>query len=351
MEKNSKQDRLHHLLLERIAFMKDGEKFPTVREIMKEYNVSQFTAAPAVKRLQDDGLIVSQVGRGSFVRKNGRQKGAKVIYFRPDGDSASLEQMTQYMTAEALKRGYSCEIVRYRFDEDVYALLGKYKADAMIVDPIRFDSFTPEQLRILTGPRCPVVLCRATFPVFHVKFVGSRLMETGMTAANYFYKLGHRKMAVLLSEGHSYTMNTMVDFFTLCARTLGCEVKVYDCRVKRGIDSRLVVKEYLDQSFDLAAFDATALFVCSHATAIVAHHWFAGHGVDIPGDLSMMCYGYDANAVADFPISSIGSPIEKQSAAVLDIIDHQLAGDYSFDCQITIAPEIIDGNSVRAVEQ
>ena len=84
MNKTSKSDQLYRLLLERISRLSDGDNFPTLREIMREYRVSQFTAAPALKRLQEKGLIASHVGRGSVVtRAAGRRHGATILYPAP----------------------------------------------------------------------------------------------------------------------------------------------------------------------------------------------------------------------------------------------------------------------------
>ena len=238
MNKTSKSDQLYRLLLERISRLSDGDNFPTLREIMREYRVSQFTAAPALKRLQEKGLIASHVGRGSVVtRAAGRRHGATILYLRPDWPSFSIQAMEEAMTGEAAARGYHCEILRYDIAADIYRQLPGFEADAVILDPIQFDHFTAEQLQILTSSVRPVVLCRSTLPVFNIKCVGSHLMETGITAANYLYRNGHRKIGVLFSEGRSYTMTTVVDTLLLCARTLGCEVTVLDANIRRGVDS------------------------------------------------------------------------------------------------------------------
>lgn len=233
MNKTSKSDQLYRLLLERISRLSDGDNFPTLREIMREYRVSQFTAAPALKRLQEKGLIASHVGRGSVVtRTAGRRHGATILYLRPDWPSFSIQAMEEAMTGEAAARGYHCEILRYDIAADIYRQLPGFEADAVILDPIQFDHFTAEQLQILTSSVRPVVLCRSTLPVFNIKCVGSHLMETGITAANYLYRNGHRKIGVLFSEGRSYTMTTVVDTLLLCARTLGCEVTVLDANIR-----------------------------------------------------------------------------------------------------------------------
>ena len=59
MENGNKTDWLYRELRRRIALMRDGEAFPTVRELIAEYDLSQATVTAAVKRLKEKGLISS----------------------------------------------------------------------------------------------------------------------------------------------------------------------------------------------------------------------------------------------------------------------------------------------------
>lgn len=351
MDKTTKSRQLYRLLVERASRLEDGARFPTLREIMSEYNVSQFTAAPALKWMQQNGLIVSYVGRGSFVTRGAvSRKGARILYLRPDWPSHSIEAMERTMTGEALSRGYCCEVVRYPVDADIYRKLPDFESDAVILDPVRFDSFTAEQLQILTSSVRPIVLCRSTLPVFNIKCVGSHLTETGMTAANYLYRRGHRRIGVLLSEGPSYTLSTMTGTLRLCAATLGCEVSLFDAEIRKGVDSCIQTRSYLERGGDeILGSGISALFVCSYATAREVLAFFERRGVDIPGKLSLLSYGFDSIPDETPRISSVDSPLPKQAAAVLDIIDHQLSGDLAFPCQICIKPEILEYQSVSDI--
>lgn len=318
---------------------------------MSEYRVSQFTAAPALKRMQRNGLIASHVGRGSFVIRGATpKKGARILYLRPDWPSHSIEAMERGMTGEALSRGYCCEVVRYPVDADIYRQLPDFEADAVILDPIRFDSFTAEQLQILTSSVRPVVLCRSTLPVFNIKCVGSHLMETGMTAANYLYRKGHRRIGVLLSEGRSYTLSTMTETLRLCAATLGCEVRFFDAEIRKGsipasrrglISNAIAVKSPAAAS---RPFSSAAM-----PPRLEALVFLERRGIDVPGRLSLLSYGFDSIPDETPRISSVDSPLPKQAAAVLDIIDRQLCGDLASPCQISIKPEILEYKSVADI--
>lgn len=58
-------------LYELIERLDDGARLPTVRDLMKKYQVSQATVQEALERLRREGRLVSQVGRGTYVTRGG----------------------------------------------------------------------------------------------------------------------------------------------------------------------------------------------------------------------------------------------------------------------------------------
>ena len=61
---------LTKLLRDRARVLSPEAKFPSVRELMAEYGVSQSIVSQAILMLQHEGLIESQVGRGTFISEN-----------------------------------------------------------------------------------------------------------------------------------------------------------------------------------------------------------------------------------------------------------------------------------------
>jgi GntR family transcriptional regulator len=59
-------------LKERIASgeFAPGSQLPSGRELAAEYAVAPNTVLSAIRQLRDDGLVVSQQGRGTFVRED-----------------------------------------------------------------------------------------------------------------------------------------------------------------------------------------------------------------------------------------------------------------------------------------
>jgi GntR family transcriptional regulator len=49
-----------------------GQKLPAERDLATEWGVAYLTARRAVRELRDRGLVVSRVGKGTFVRAGAR---------------------------------------------------------------------------------------------------------------------------------------------------------------------------------------------------------------------------------------------------------------------------------------
>ena len=342
MNKTSKSEQLYRLLAERASQLGDGARFPTLREIMSEYRVSQFTAAPALKRMQRNGLIASHVGRGSFVIRGATpKKGARILYLRPDWPSHSIEAMERGMTGEALSRGYCCEVVRYPVDADIYRLLPDFEADAVILDPIRFDSFTAEQLQILTSSVRPVVLCRSTLPVFNIKCVGSHLMETGMTAANYLYRKGHRRIAVI--HDPDYTGCGRAEGIRIAIREGGFEQDGFLLALSSSEPLHLSVKRLIDNG-------CTAVWVPGEDMRALEVNWLLQElsGKRVPEDISLL--GSENPGISEFQrpsLSTISIPLHDMAEIAVDLV---MEGECNILRKVEIPAKLIERNSVMSLK-
>jgi len=351
MYKPRKAEYLYGLLKDRIASMPDGAPFPSVRELMDEYRVSQFSVAPALKSLQEQGHLVSIVGKGSFVKRGAMKKGARIALLSPNWPSLAIAQMRDELLRAAAAKGFRCELRLYSPTEDIYSSLQSFKADGIIIDPLRYESFTAEQMNALALSCVPVVICRAKAPVKNAHYVCGDNTLAGVQAADFLIGKGHRKIGMLLSEPRVPNVENLVRGFLDEARREGCEIETLDCGTKLGEDAIAKTRETLCRRIEEGKMDFTALFVVSYETAMEALCVLRDHGIEPPEKLSLLAFGQlKLPSYYGRRPSSVGHPAAKLAEASMELMAAQLRGDFQRPDQIEIAPEIFDNGTVKDIE-
>ena len=96
-----KSDTLHENLVRELSRMAPGEKFMTVRDIMRRYNVSQLIVDRAVNRLCEDGKLVIElhikVTYGLNIAAIVRSITHKVKYAVEDATTLKVERIDVYV--------------------------------------------------------------------------------------------------------------------------------------------------------------------------------------------------------------------------------------------------------------
>lgn len=89
--------------LVRAGALKKGDQLPTVRELATELRINFSTVARAYKQLDDDRVISTQRGRGTYIWEEPPPEAAQALKRK------SLEELARAYLAEAARLGYSAE--------------------------------------------------------------------------------------------------------------------------------------------------------------------------------------------------------------------------------------------------
>ncbi len=124
-------------LRERLAAGELADHFPGDAELVEQYGVSRHTAREAVRRLQEDGLVVRERGRGSRVPDRGLEQPLGALYslYR----SIESQGFTQRSEVRALaeRRGDPAA-------EEAAAVLGLRRGSALVyLERVRFADERP----------------------------------------------------------------------------------------------------------------------------------------------------------------------------------------------------------------
>ena len=268
MLKSNKSDELCVRLRQRIASMKDGEAFPTVRQLMAEYNVSQSTVTPAINLLKEKGLLKAYVGRGSFVCKK-ETTSPRLLLLQNNWRAEIFDLMAATLRAGAEANGFEFVHERYDYREDITQSLANYDADIIVLDGIANDLLTPEQILAISRSPAPVILSRNSVPVRQINYVCGDNSAAGSNIANYLIRMGHRKLGFLINEPHLYTVEAYRRGFESCARVNGCEITILDCEMEPGDRPDQQIEKFI-ADYAAGKYDFTALFPVSANGALVA---------------------------------------------------------------------------------
>jgi GntR family transcriptional regulator len=110
-------------LRSRLATGELTERFPTDRELMDTYGVSRHTVRDAVRRLQEEGLLERERGRGTFVRPTAIEQPLGALYslFRSIEDQG-YEQRSDVLALELRTDAHAAELLEIPADEPLVYL-------------------------------------------------------------------------------------------------------------------------------------------------------------------------------------------------------------------------------------
>jgi GntR family transcriptional regulator len=93
------------------AELKPGDQLPTVRQLADELEVNFNTVARAYRLLDEEGIISTQHGRGSYILKAGSKRS------KDRSSSKDLETLAENFLGEAQKMGFSLSETRKVFEK------------------------------------------------------------------------------------------------------------------------------------------------------------------------------------------------------------------------------------------
>lgn len=340
MMTSNKSDRLYLQLRRRIVAMRNGEPFPTVRQLMAEYEVSQSTVTPAINQLKEQGLLEAHVGRGSFVCKEKTQP--RFLLLQNNWPSEVFESIRLAYRDAAGSAGFRFSFDTFDYREDVARKLHRYEADIIVIDGIDNDLLDPEQVLAISHSPVPVILSRNTVPISQINYVCGDNAAAGTTAANYLYRLGHRKLALLINEPHLYTVEAYRRGFENGAFSNGCTVEILDCKMKPGDRCERQIENFMKE-FLCGKYEFTALFPVSNPGAVLARKSLNELGLRVPDDLSII----SAGSIPHHPwLTTIDSGLEEYKEYIITMAKQLLSNGGNYKRQIEFRQTLIEGTSV-----
>ncbi|ODP26515.1 Arabinose metabolism transcriptional repressor [Paenibacillus nuruki] len=356
-----------------------GDKIPSEKELMEQFEVSRITSKKALDMLVQDGYIVRQPGRGSFVIHNGNHieaiepaEAGKHDYntrLRTASDQIVLglimedfsdsygKEMLVEMERTAQKMGVYL-MLRLSFsqtdiEENAIRMLRDYGVDGLIIYPTRGQIFNSEILKLVID-RFPHVLVDR-----YVKGIDSTSISTDNVAAasfgtHYLLDQGHRHIALLTSKvTDNVAIEERIEGFVQAHAERGVVLDRSSWLTdmhwnsNQEEDEQVLVQHNVDmiQQMIEAHPQITALFAMQYELALFAKEAIEHMGLHIPQDISIICFDSPQASAALYPFTHMEQDQQSLGRLAIENVLALIEGA-TLPSKISLQANLVHGHSV-----
>jgi len=196
-------------LYDLIGRLDDGARLPTVRDLMKKHQVSQATVQDALDRLRSEGLLVSQVGRGTYVTRGGS---GLAMRGEANGCSTHLDsllilsnasmnersiQVQNYIVEEMSRTDAKVVQMSYHHTDHLLEILGSIPSFDAAVLQSHYDSIPIRLLNLLQQKTKALVVDGHSVSGVDIDRVGTDWEDALEMALQHLIQFGHRSFGLL----------------------------------------------------------------------------------------------------------------------------------------------------------
>ena len=208
----------------------------------------------------------------------------------------------------------------------------------------------PEDMGTITVPFvcCSFTNSFGTLSKSEYSSVSIEEFETARRAVRELHRLGHRRIAALVSETDDRSISELrYHGYTTALREFGLEPEpeLVACAGSFGMhDAYAATQRLLDSGAEF-----TAIFAISDMMAIAAIKALEDRGKSVPGDCSVLAIdGLELSEYTRPTLTTLVQPRERMGAESVRILMDMIEGRGG-NRQIVLEPELRPGGSVRAV--
>lgn len=359
-----------------------GDKLPSEKELMKQFDVSRITSKKALDMLVQEGYIVRQPGRGSFVIHAGDPPGetysASTKAPEPQEQTGvqrrlASKQIVIGLIMEDFSDSYGKEmlaemertaqrlnvylLMRMSFsqpdiEENAIRSLREYGVDGLIIYPTRGQSFNPEILRLVID-RFPHILVDRYFKGTESASISTDNVEAARKGTNHLLDLGHRHIGLLASKvmdnvaieeriegfvrAHAERGVILDRSYWLTDMTWNGETEAEEQeRVRVNVDTIQQMVEHQPQM--------TAIFAMQYELALFAKEALEHAGVKIPEQISLICFDSPQASAALYPFTHLQQDQHSLGRLAVENVLKLIAGE-TLPGRISLTADLIHGLS------
>lgn len=352
-----------------------GDRIPSEKELMEEFSVSRITSKKALDMLVQDGYIMRQPGRGSFVIDYGaggesgeaaQQQSAPVqervrakqivlgLVMEDFSDSygkemlAEMERTAQELDLYLLLRISFCQA---DVEEKAIRMLREYGVDGLIIYPTRGQNFSPEILKLVID-KFPHVLVDRYLKWTDTTAISSDNVSAARIGVQHLFQQGHRHIGLLASRvTDNVAIEERIEGFVQAHAEGGILLDRSSWLTdmnwtgNEGSDDTLIQKNVkMIQAMLREHPRITALFAMEYELALIAKEAVEDMGMHIPGDISIICFDSPPGTSALYPFTHLQQNQKAIGRLAVHNVLKLIEGD-SLPSKISLEVELVPGKS------
>lgn len=290
-----------------------GSNLPAEAELCAEFDIARGTVRQALSKLENEGFVRREQGRGTFVtwgqghtgnRRTSSQIGFVVPYVRDSFVSTILLGAERAATEYDLSITFKHAANDPDRQDEVLQELIEQRLAGIVLYPV--NSQRAERVRQLLGMGFPVVLVDRYLPGSGADYVMSDHFYGALRATQHLLELGHRRIglvswrdpAISLEHRAAGYRQALAEMGLPYDPTLVCEVEGYP-----SIDLGPLC-HFLDRSAGV-----TAVFAVNDQIALAVYKATRQLGIRVPEDLALVGFdNLDFTMHLDIPLTTVEQP-------------------------------------------
>jgi DNA-binding LacI/PurR family transcriptional regulator len=321
----------------RAGQLKPGDRLPSYSAMVAEHGVSTVTVDRIYNFLEQEGLIVREQGRGTFVAQPKTEvlKSGIALYAPlPNTENAGTAYWTEL--SAGIREVLQAEGQKFT----VLDTLGPDVAEHC--DGLLLMSFTPlSEIRRYTPPSFPVVAL--VIPHEEMTSVLSDDIDGVRQSVEYLLALGHKRIAYLSDGSDGVLANWRLDSYRATIQAAGIEA--LDSWVHLGAPDTIIpnylvwgretMNRWLQE--DWHEQGCTALVTQNDEMAVGAMQALQEAGIRIPEQVAVI--GFDSTIWCDFvapTLTSVEIPLRAMGRRATELLMQQIRGEREADNTETV---------------
>ena len=343
---HTKHFKLSQTLGKTIRFMAPGELLPTVEQLKKKYNVSQATITQALERLRAQGLVERPFGRKRLaVSRVGARPLFRVTLIRPLWTSPDYDTVTNAIYTLGHEQHFGFQLHIYSNIEELNCESALRNADAGLIIGDRLMS--REQVDAFNRLRKPMVFLRDKPDAVKASSIWVDDMQVGQLATKHLLDLGHRRIAVMLSEPPNPSSSLRLHGWSTAMKSRGVrklDDLIADCSVQHGKNAIQGSYERFSAWLDTHHVPFTAIFCVGWTGALAALRALRERKISVPNDVSLITFDSEAT-ISSFmapPLTTVGMNVNKYAIEAVQLIQRALSDPNQQQMQqLLLTPELM----------